>query len=141
MADLTITAASVAQSTGADTVDGLAGETITAGMSVYLNASNVWMKAQCDGTAIEAGSGGVRNFGIALHASLSGQPLKVQVGGIITIGATVAVGTDYVIATTAGGIAPRTDLASTNKITHLGFADTTTTINMASKRYYGVAVP
>lgn len=141
MADITVTAATVAQSTGAQTVNGLAGETITAGQSVYLTAAGVWMKAQCDNTAIEAGSGGNSNFGIALHGSLSGQPLTVQISGIITIGATVVVGTDYVISATAGGIAPKSDLVSTNKITHLGHGATSGTIDMASKRYFGLAVP
>jgi len=138
MADITVTAASVAQSTNAQVNNSHnAGATITAGQSVYLSASNTWLLAQCDGTALEAGSG---TFGIALHGSLSGQPLAVQVAGTITIGGTVAAGTPYVISATAGGIAPFADLGSTNKVTFLGFASTTGAIDMSLKKYTGVAI-
>lgn len=136
MADLTVTAASV---TGV-TQSILAGETITAGMSVYLKTSNNrWMKAQCDGTAEEAGSG--TDTGIALHGSLNGQPLIVQKTGICTPGATVAVGTIYCISATAGGICPIDDLVSTNKVSILGIGATASTLDMSIRSYTGYAVP
>ena len=139
MAALSITVASVATVSGGITY-GIAGETITAGMSVYLKASDSrWYMAQCDGTAAEAGSG--VSFGFSLHASLAGQPLAVQTDGTITIGATVAIGTNYVIGTGYGSINPSTDLASTNRIAYLGFGSTATVIDMSTKRSLGVSVP
>lgn len=136
MADISITASQVARgSTYTINTDYLAGATITAGQAVYVDGSNTWQLAQCDGTAVEAGSG---TFGIALHGATSGQPLAVQTAGLITIGATVVAGTPYVISTTAGGIAPFADLASTNRVTYLGFASTTAIIDMSTKKYTGV---
>lgn len=125
MADITITAASVAKGTDVTTVSNYpAGETITAGQVVYLKSSDSkWWKAQADGTAEESGSG--VQVGIALHGSLANQPLVVQTAGTITIGATVVVGTTYVVAATAGGIAPHADLVSTNKYTRVGYGITT----------------
>lgn len=118
MADLSVTAATVALSSGAQ-VFGVAGETITAGMPVYLKASDsrLW-KAQADGTAAEAEA-----VGISLHASLAGQPLAYAPhGSVINIGATTAAGVFYYVSTAAGGIAPVADLASTNKVTIVGYA-------------------
>lgn len=130
MADLSITAANVAVSASArvnNTAN--AGETITAGMSVYLKAADGrWWKAQCDGVIAESGSGVLR--GIALHGSLAGQPLAVMEAGDIVIGATVTVGTEYYVSATAGGICPVADLASTNYLTIVGYAITTTVIRL-----------
>lgn len=139
MADLTITAASVAPSTDAVTVHGTAGETITAGMSVYLNAAAPprWMKAQCDGTAIESGYGS-QGVGIARHGSLNGQPISVQTGGKIVVGATVVVGTMYAISATAGGICPMADLTTNNYVTPLGLATSTTVLDMSFARASGI---
>ena len=142
MASLTVTVAEVLPTgSGAQFLrDYLCGETITAGMVVYLNASSVWMKAQSDGTAIEAGSS---NYGFAMHASLAGQPLCVQAAGIFVVGATAAptVGEIYYIGTTYGAINPYSDLVSTNKITILGIGYTSSSIDMSVKRYTGIAVP
>lgn len=144
MADLTVTVASVATVSGAVCKDYNAGTTITAGKSVYLDTNNLWQLAQSD-SAAHLGSGA--RTGVALHAALNGQPLAVQETGVLNPGATVAVGTLYVIsAAAAGGIAPITDLASTNKIHILGIASTSSRIDMTYKSAYpngytGLAVP
>lgn len=127
MADLSITAANVVKGTGA-VLDAskVAGETITAGQTVYLKASdNRWWKSQADATSTEAAASGV-----ALNGASAGQPLVVQTAGEITIGATVAVGGVYVVSATAGGIAPVADLASTNYLTVIGYGKTTAIIVM-----------
>lgn len=135
-ADISVTANSVVKGTNAVVSnDYNAGATVTAGQGVYLDANSTWQLAQCDGTALEAGSG---TFGIALHSSVSGQPLAVQTGGTITIGATVVAGTPYVIAATAGGIAPFADLDAGKRVTFFGFASTTGIIDMSMKKYTGV---
>lgn len=144
MADISITAANVARVTGGVTREFNAGATITAGQFVYLDANNAWQLAQCDGTAIQAGSG--TRTGVALHGSLSGQPLAVQETGTITIGGTVAVGTLYCVGAAAGGIAPFEDLVSTNKLSIIGIGVSTTVIDLAVKAaypggYVGVAIP
>lgn len=127
MADLSITAANVVKGTGAvPDASKVAGETVTAGQTVYLKASdNRWWKSQADATSTEAAASG-----IALNGASAGQPLVVQTAGEITIGATVAVGGVYVVSATAGGIAPVADLASTNYLTVIGYGKTTAIIVM-----------
>lgn len=126
-ADLSITAANVAKSTNAQTASGTAGETITAGQPVYLDTTvtpNVLKKADAnDSLKYNA-------VGIALHASLASQPLTYQTGGDITIGATTAVGTIYMVSPTAGGIMPSADNASGNYSCVLGIAISTTVIRL-----------
>lgn len=142
MADITVTAANTAYVSGSVQRAYNAGETITAGMSVYLKSSNsLWMKAKCAGTAEEAGN--AVQTGIALHASLVNQPLAVQIDGVITIGGTVVVGSTYMISATYGGVCPVADLASTNKVSYLGVGLTATTIGLSTitKGYAGVAIP
>lgn len=98
-------------------------------MSAYLSAAGKYMKALAAGTAIQSGSG-ASNFGVALTGSSLNQPITIQTGGSITIGGTVAVGTQYAISATGGGICPVADLASTNFVTFLGVASTTGIILM-----------
>lgn len=131
MADLTITAANVLPSTGANiNTNRTAGETITAGMAVYLTTDNTWKKAQHDGTQAEAGGSGPGsdNVGIALNGASSGQPLHVLTSGDCTIGATVTVGERYFLSATAGGICPTADVASTDYVTFLGLGITAAVI-------------
>ena len=114
MAALTITAANVLLTSGPTTV-GVAGEAITAGMSVYRRDSDgKWLKAQCDGTAAEAGAGG---YGIALNtADANGSPVTVaRHGAIVAIGTGTA-GVVYYIGNTAGALDPVGDLGSTDKV-------------------------
>ncbi len=130
MAELTITVASVVPSAN-ERVDtsAKAGETITAGMSVYQKSTDSrWWKAQADGTTEEAGVAVQK--GISMHASLAGQPLAVQTGGDIVIGATIAAGVFYFVGTTAGAIGLSSDLGSTNKVTMLGYGISTTVLRL-----------
>lgn len=120
MADLTITAGSVLNSS-ATVLTGTAGESLTAGQSVYLKAADgkIW-KAQCDGTAAEAEA-----VGITLHAAGAGQPIAYATEGAINIGATTSKATSYVVSAAAGGVAPIADLTSGQYITELGYATAT----------------
>lgn len=126
MANLSITAASVLPTTTTEEYGvGLAGETVTAGMAVYLKSSDGrYWKAQADGTAAEAAA-----VGIAMNNAAAGQALKVS-RGRITIGATVAVGSIYCVSTAAGSIWLSSDLGSSNYVTILGVADSVTTITV-----------
>ena len=137
MADLTIVAASVVSGVGATFRDGIAGGTITQGMPVYEDASDAkkWKAADANVSAAAAAV-----IGIALNSALAGQPLRIQTGGIIAIGSTVAIATIYILSANAGMIAPSSDSASTWFTTILGVALTTTTIQLAIKAS-GVAKP
>jgi predicted transcriptional regulator len=117
MADLTITAASVVNSS-CQVGHALAGETITAGQVVYLNATDGKVyKAQCDGTTAEANA-----VGVALNGGAAGQWIAYGNNGTLVIGATTVKTTTYVLSAAAGGIAPQADLVSTNKVVRIGHA-------------------
>lgn len=125
MSDLAITAANVVKGSGATVnKDANAGESITAGQAVYKKASDgKWWKAQTDDTSAQADA-----QGIALHAAAADQPLAVQTGGSIAIGATVAAGVFYYVSNTAGGICPVADIGSADYVTQIGYGLTTSTI-------------
>lgn len=121
MADIAVTPASVAPGASSVQIQGIAGETITAGMVVYLNpTTSKWMKALAAGTAQQSGNG--TQYGIALTGSSNGQPIVVDTSDPngISIGGTTAVGTIYCISATAGGVAPWADLVATNYVTPIG---------------------
>lgn len=125
MADLTITAANVQPSDGYSYVDGTAGETLTQGVVVYLKESDTrYWKADCTTSVATA-----RAAGIVLTGASAGQPVKVLTGGTITIGATIGVGTIYILSTT-GLIAPYTDLATGDYVTVLGVAATASQLSV-----------
>jgi hypothetical protein len=105
-ADLSITAASVVQGANPITATGRGGRGLTAGQAVYRKASDgKWYKADCNSATAEVRVAS----GIALTGSGAGQPVVVQTGGQITIGATLTAGTVYYLSGTAGGIRPVAD--------------------------------
>lgn len=122
--DVAVTAASVIKGTGASVVSGtLAGETITAGQPVYLNAADGKLYRALNDTSAHA-----QVVGIALHAALAGQPLAYQTSGNLTFNAALTVGIIYVVSANAGGIAPAADLAAGKFVTILGVAVSTTSL-------------
>lgn len=127
MADLTITAANVVPGSDATLYkDGVAGETITAGMSVYIKATDGKVyKAKCSGLITEAAA-----KGIALNGGTAGQPIVVQTNGTLNIGATVAAGVWYFVSPNYGGICPAGDVVSTEYSTTLCYGISTTQVKM-----------
>jgi hypothetical protein len=112
MADLTITAADV-EGFGSR-VEGIAGGTITAGMAVRKNTDSEIVAAS-DDSAVNAAA-----IGIALNNASAGQPVSYQIsGGLIDLGATIAIGKVYVLSG-AGGIAPVDDVAGGEFVTIMG---------------------
>ena len=108
MADVTITAASVAPGANAVYRDGIAGATITAGQVCYVDATDGRVKL-ADANASAATATAV---GIAVNGASSGQPVRLVVeDDDFTVGGTVAKGV-YVLSGTAGGIAPVADLTT-----------------------------
>jgi len=135
MADITITAADVNMVSGRK-ISGTAGATITAGQSVYRDGtdSNKLKPADADtqATAVAAG--------IALHSASAGQPLQYQESGTLDTGATLSVGTVYVVSTTAGGIAPWADLLTGDYVSLLGVAVTANNLELILNNS-GVTLP
>lgn len=109
-ADLSVTAASVLASATALTGAGTAGATITAGQTLYIDASDSNKLKLADANASAATATVV---GIALNGAASGQPVRyVYEDSTFTPGATLTVGEVYILSATAGGLAPVGDLAS-----------------------------
>lgn len=126
MADIAVTGANVVPSTGAQLGQGTAGATITQGQWVYLDSGTNTLKL-ADANASAATAAVV---GVALESVSSGQPLKYQYGGDITIGGTVAAGAVYVQSGTAGAMAPVADLVTGWYTTVLGIGLSTTKITI-----------
>lgn len=126
MADVSVTAASVVKTANTAISEGIAGGTVTAGMPVYIDTtdSSKLKAADCDVQATSVAAG------IALHGASAGQPLKYATSGNLTFNAGFTVGVVYVVSTTAGGIAPDTDLVSGDYVTILGIATTTSNLNI-----------
>lgn len=141
---LSVTTTQVLPTTTSFTKDGIAGEAITQGQAVYFNASNgKWLKAQCDGTAAEAGQDG---YGLALSgAGADGQPLTIALpGSVITLGAGAApaAGTVYFVGATAGALNPAGDLSSTNKVLPIALGVGTNRVLILTGAYHsGSVVP
>ena len=108
MADLSVTATQILAGADADFFDGTAGATITAGQVVYLDSIDALLKlADSDASLAKANC-----KGLALHGASSGQPLRIQTGGTITLGAGAApvVGKVYKLSIIPGGISPIEDM-------------------------------
>lgn len=135
--DLVITAANVKiGGASAKTQDVVFGETVTNGQPVYLKASDgKYYKADNDASEATAEARGIALVG----NSADGYGIIVT-SGPIYIGATTAAGMNYVVSSTAGGIAPVADLGSNDYITSLGHAISTTVIYV-DIRAYAVQVP
>ena len=127
MADLAVTAANVLPGSSAKKVDGVAGASITAGQVVYLDtATNTFKLADCNSATVAART----PVGVALHGSLTGQPLVVQTAGPITIGATLAIGGAYFLSGTPGGIRPAADNVTGDYPASLGMPLSTTVLSL-----------
>lgn len=125
MANLAITAANVLAGSNASTKQGTAGATITAGQTVYQDtADKTYKLADCNSATALARS----CAGIALNGASAGQPLMVQFGGDITIGATLTAGVAYYLSGTPGAICPVADLTTGDYPTVLGIAKSTSVL-------------
>lgn len=122
MVEATVTAAEVTIGTTPKIVQGIFGATVTQGKAVYKDEDDSkWKLAQCDGTAEEAGRGGI---GVALNSGVDGQPAQIRVGGgVFDPGFNPTESIIYVVGTTAGAMMPSADLASTNYCTVLYVGD------------------
>ena len=125
MADITVTVANVLRVDGT-TGTGTAGATITAGQPLYADSTDSGKLKLADADAAASAD----SVGVALHGSLTGQPVKYQASGQITIGGTVVVGEVYCVSTTAGGVAPDADVIAGDYRTILGVGTSATVITL-----------
>ena len=99
-----------------------AGEAVTQEMPVYLNSDGKYYKADANLSSTTA-----KAVGIALTPAATDGFFIMQegVGGLVNLGATLAVGETYVVGATAGQVNPIGDLASGHYPCLLGTATTT----------------
>ena len=97
--------------------------TLANGDVVYLTATNTWDKAN-NVTALEAGSTAIA---LCTAAATAGNPATVLYGiGEIDLGTSIGTATDEIIVSgNDGKMAPKSDLASSDYYTRLGYMKTT----------------
>jgi len=127
VADISITAASVKLVSG-PTEDIIAGATITAFQAVYREAASGKAKLS-DNDSATAEVRAIR--GMALHAALADQPLKIaRNGALVDVGAVLTAGVDYYLSGTPGGICPRADVTTGDDPIRVGMALSTSRIEL-----------
>jgi hypothetical protein len=135
-ADLAITTSQVAPGANTNQQTANAAVTITAGQSVYKDASGNIQLGQND-TLVHAAVNGV-----AVNNAAANQPVTYQIGGTVTLGAgaAVAVGTIYCQSQNAGKIAPWADLGTNNYVTIIGVGATSSTLAMPGSGPYATGI-
>ncbi len=119
---------------GAQTKTYPAGGALTPGQAVYANtaAPVAVLAASCNA---KGGSQAAAYLGIALNGAAVGQPVSVQLSGLITlpttgVGTVLVVGGSYMLSETAGDICPVADLLTGDFPVFIGFAPNVNQINM-----------
>jgi hypothetical protein len=127
MADLVITPANIIPAGDAIKETGLAGVAILAGQTVYKEAATGLFKlADSNSATIEQRT----PYGIALNPALTGQSVTVATSGGVGFGAILTAGSFYYQSETPGGIQPVADLSATELVTSLGYATTTSNLQL-----------
>lgn len=139
MADLSVTPSNVIAGNGTPTKTGTAGAAIAAGEIVYLDtaATGKWQLADSDAASAEA-RGRTANVGVALNSAAANQPLVVQTGGPVTLGAVLTAGAAYYLSDTPGKICPLDDVTGGDYFVLLGLATSTSVLKL-DVQYSGVA--
>lgn len=129
MADISVTASAVVPTTTTVIASGTAGATITAGQTLYADASaSNQLKPAANTSATTAAV-----VGIALNGASANQPVDYAVSGDVTFNAVLTAATCFVLGSAAGGISVSADLdASTNTRygTVVGIASSTTNLKV-----------
>lgn len=125
MAAYTITASEVTPGSGAVIAYAIAGEAITAGQAIYLDASdnNEAKLAQADGTAAQAAC-----VGVAINGAAAGQTVGYVKQGDVNLDTAAltgaAKGEVTSLGATAGGLYPNEDVQTTEYVTVVGVMKT-----------------
>jgi hypothetical protein len=132
MADLSITAANVLAGAGAQKQSGSALEAVTAGKGAYYDPATKKFGLWDSNSATAA----VRKMaGIFLNGAGASQPVVVQTGGKINLGATLVAGEVYFQSETPGGIQPYADLVTGEYVGIVGVAVSTSELELHIKSF------
>ncbi len=135
MSDISVTATSVAPGSGCVTDSGIAGATITAGQTLYLDSVTSTIKL----ADVDASDAASTVIGISLHAATSGQPIVYARAGLVTFNAVLVASKIYIATVTAGGIALAADHTTAWRMSILGVALSTTSLKL--HLYNSLTVP
>lgn len=125
MADLVLTPSAIIAGSNSAQEHGTAGETITAGKSVYKSAATKkWMLADSNSATAAARQAG----GIALNGASDGQPITVHKSGDLTVGAVLTAGQAIYLSDTPGGLCPLADVGAGEYVCLIGLAKSTTVL-------------
>jgi hypothetical protein len=125
MADLDLTPSAIIPGLNSAQEHGTAGETITAGKSVYKSATTKkWMLADSNSATAAARQAG----GIALNGASDGQPITVHKSGDLTVGAVLTAGQAVYLSDTPGGLCPLADVGAGEYVCLIGLAKSTTVL-------------
>ena len=127
MTDIVITPASVVPAESTIIENGWAGETITAGKAVYLEAATNRYKL-ADNNSVTAEVRLAR--GIALNGASLNQPLTIAKAGPVTIGGTMTANVAYYLGDAPGGLCPVGDLAGGEYPCLVGMSTSTTVLDI-----------
>lgn len=119
MADIIVTAANVGL--GSDQtvyVQKQAGEAITQGQSLFMRSGKAYLADASVSTENVVA-------GVAMSAASTDGYFIMATEGLVNLGATLVVGTIYVLSDTPGGIGPIADAGSGDYISIIGVATTT----------------
>lgn len=131
MADYSVTAASVQQSSSAQVQAGTAGATITAGQAVFKDSTDSNKIKLADCTVDPS----YECVGIAINNASDGQPMDYVVRDLgFNPGFAGAIG-DVVILSEAGALAPVADLSAADFAVVVGVFTTTSTMNLYLNQY------
>ncbi|KKL16980.1 hypothetical protein LCGC14_2490120 [marine sediment metagenome] len=125
MADLTVVAANVKPAASTVTKKGIAGESISAGESVFKAADGGIELCENDQAALDAAC-----IGVALNDAAVDQPIEYAITGDVNMGAIMTIGQTYVVGAAPGGIAPEVDVIATEFLTVIGVATTTSNLKL-----------
>ena len=127
MAAISVTAANVVLVSG-DRKSGIAGETITAGKSLYINTSNSDKLHLADADALLTSV----FAGIALGGASANQPVfYAGPGCVVNMGGTVAVGTVYMVGLTAGDVLPDAEILTGDYVSIIGVGETAANLRIS----------
>lgn len=138
MSDISITKANAAYISGGYGC-GVCGEAIAFGAPVaYDSSDGKYYQADNDsGTAARKGINGIA----LCETYAANQLVAFQITGVLDIGGTVVQGTLYVVSSTAGAIAPSTDMGSGDECLVIGTGTSTSERIALSLKDTGVSVP
>jgi hypothetical protein len=119
MADLVVIAANVKPGSDLVTKRGIAGETISAGDSLFIATDGELELCEKDQAVADAAC-----VGVAVNDAAALQPVEYGITGTIDMGAILAIGQTYIVGAGPGGLAPEADAAVGNFTTVVGIATT-----------------